>query len=398
MNENSSKRKYLIILVLGLSSIVIMADLVIIPIAGHLFEDFAGSGMGIFNYILSGPALIGAFSALLCGRLMYFVSKKTLLIITVIIFMIGSIAGDFFHNPYYMAVMRTLVGIGMGALLVLAMAIISDLFSDEKERSSAMGVFNGLMSAMGAVLGWVSGMVAAIEWRLVFRIYLATIPILLLIILFVPRDTVKKIKTADEEGDRTSEKMPWSKLMLLSGAGFVYVTIYCIVFYQIAMVVTEKAIGDVSFIGLLSALGTAGSFFTCFFFGPYYNKLKRFTPFIGFTGLACGFLLLYFGNTPLLAIISCTLLGAMFGVGFSYYLMYCTVIVPPGHIPTALSITTTIINVGRSLSTYISFMLQRALNTSVTGIMPVLAVILAVCATLSCITALRSRKVDAVVG
>jgi DHA2 family multidrug resistance protein-like MFS transporter len=127
---------------------------------------------------LSGPALIAAFSGLLCGRLMYFISKKTLLIITVAIFMIGSIAGDFVHNPYYMAAMRTLVGIAMGALLVLAIAIISDLFTDEKKRSSAMGIFNGLMSAMGAVLGWISGMVGrGIEWRMVFRIYLATIPI-----------------------------------------------------------------------------------------------------------------------------------------------------------------------------------------------------------------------------
>jgi hypothetical protein len=77
MNENSSKRKYgLVILVLGLSNIVVMGDMVIIPIAEHLFEDFSGASMGILNYILSGPALIGAFSALLCGRLMYFVSKK----------------------------------------------------------------------------------------------------------------------------------------------------------------------------------------------------------------------------------------------------------------------------------------------------------------------------------
>jgi predicted MFS family arabinose efflux permease len=391
MSENSSKRKgAFVIFILGLSSIVVMGDLVIIPIAEHLFEDFAGVSMGILNYILSGPALIGAFSALLCGRLMYFASKKTLLIITVVIFMIGSIAGDFIHNPCYMAAMRTLVGIAMGALIVLAVAIISDMFIDEKERSSAMGVFNGLMSAMGAVLGWVSGMVAAIEWRMVFRIYLAAIPVLLLIILFVPSD--KPGKAVGGEGNRGNEKMPWSKLLLSGGSAFVYVTIYCIVFYQISMVVTEKAAGDVSLIGLLSALGTVGSFFTCFFFGAYYNRLKKLTPFAGFTGLACGFLLLYFGSAPLLMAISCMLLGAMYGVGISYYTMYCTVVAPPSQIPMAISVTTTIISIARFFSTYISLMLQRLFKTSITGIMPVLVMTLAVAATLSCITALRSRK------
>jgi predicted MFS family arabinose efflux permease len=393
MTEKSAKFKNgPIILVLGLSTIAVMADMVIIPVAEHLFEDFAGVNMGILNYLLSGPALIGAFSALLCGRLMSFVNKKTLLVAMFFIFMIGGIAGDFVHNAYYMAAMRTLVGISLGAMVPLALAIISDIFVEEKARSSAMGIYNGLMAAVGAVLGWVSGMVAAIEWRLVFRIYLVSIPILLMIMLFIPRDKAQKIEARGEEENAEPEKMPWLRLMLLDGAFFVYSTIYCIVYYQVAMVITDKAIGDVSLVGLLSALGTVGSFFTCFFFGFYYDKLKRFTPFVGFAGLILGFLLLYFGNTPLTAAISCTILGAMFGLGMSYYMMYCTVIMPPSKIPMAISITTTIMSVGTFLSTYISLFLQWLLKTTITGIIPVLAIILAAGAVLSFITALGSRK------
>jgi MFS family permease len=369
----------------------LMGDMVIIPVAENLFRDFSSVNMGLLNYILSGPALIGAFSSLLCGKLMSYIGKKQLLIIAFIFFMIGGIGGDLIHNAYYIAVMRTVVGVAFGAVGVLAVAIISDVFIDEKARSSVMGIYNGLVAGVGALLGWVSGIVATFGWTLVFRIYLASVPIFVLILLFIPSG--KKINAAAEAGPiETAEKMPWVKLLLLDGAFFVYTAIYCIVYYQISMVVTEKVIGDVSFIGVLSALGTVGSLVFCCFFGLYYNKFKRFTPFVGFIGLALGFLLLYIAQTPVIAAISCTLLGGMYGLGISYYMTACTLIVPPSQIPMAVSITTMVMSIATFLSTYISLLLQSIMEVSITGIIPILTIVLAIGAVLSLIAAIKNRK------
>jgi MFS family permease len=392
MGESSGKiRNVLIVATLSLSTMALMCDMVIIPVAENLFRDFSEVNMGVLNYILSGPALIGAFSSLLCGKLMSYIGKKQLLIISFIFFMIGSIGGDLIHNAYYMAVMRTVVGVGYGAIMVLAVAIIADVFIDEKTRSSVMGIYNGLMAGVGALLGWVSGIVATLGWTMVFRIYLASIPVFVMILLFIPSG--KEANTVEEAGPAgAEEKMPWLKLLLLDGAFFVYGTIYCIVYYQISMVIADKTIGDVSFIGVLSALGTVGSFVFCCFFGLYYNKLKRFTPFVGFVGLTLGFLLLYIAQTPVIAAVSCTLLGGMFGLGLSYYMMYCTVIVPPSHIPMSVSITTTIMSVGTFLSTYVSLLLQSILGVSITGIIPPLMIVLGIGAVLSLIAAIKSLK------
>jgi hypothetical protein len=235
-------------------------------------------------------------------------------------------------------------------------------------------------------------MVAAIEWTLVFRIYLATIPALFLILFFIPSD--KKVNTAVKIGPvEANEKMPWLKLLLLDGAFFIYGAIYCIVYYQIAMVATEKALGDVSFIGVLSALGTVGSLILCFGFGFYYNKLKRFTPFVGFSGLVLGFLLLYIAETPVIAAIGNTLLGGMYGLGLSYYMTTCTLIVPPSQIPMAVSITSVVIGVSSFLSTYLSLLLQSIMGLSIIGIIPPLMIVLAIGAALSLIAAMKSRKI-----
>jgi MFS family permease len=393
MIEKSGKiRNVLIVASLSLATIALMGDMVIIPVAENLFRDFSDVSMGVLNYLLSGPALIAAFSSLLCGKLMSYIGKKKLLVISFVFFMIGGICGDLVHNAYYMVAMRTLVGIAMGTVAVLAVAIISDIFTDEKTRSSVMGIYNGMMAGTGAILGWASGMVAAIEWTLVFRIYLASIPVLLMILLFIPEN--KPAKTGGEAGSAGDvEKMPWSKLFLMNSAFFVYTTIYCIVYYQISMVISDKSIGNVTFIGILSALGTVGSFLTCCFFGLYYSKFKRFTPFIGFTGLVLGFFLLFIAQNPLIAAISCTLLGGMYGLGLTYYMMYCTVIVPPSQIPMSISITSFIMMTATFLSTYVSLFLQRLLNVSITGIIPPLCIVLALGAVLSIIAALKARKV-----
>jgi hypothetical protein len=112
--------------------------------------------------------------------------------------------------------------------------------------------------------------------------------------------------------------------------------------------------------------------------------------------LAAGFLLLYFTNTPLTTAISCALIGAMYGLGMSYYMMRGTIIVPPSQILMAISVRTMFSCAAGALSTYISLLLRWLFKTLIIGIMPVLAIILAVGAVLSFAMALGSRKNGAV--
>lgn len=56
--------------------------MVIIPVAENLFTDFSDVNMGLLNYLLSGPALITALSALLWGKLTSCIGKKKLLVVS----------------------------------------------------------------------------------------------------------------------------------------------------------------------------------------------------------------------------------------------------------------------------------------------------------------------------
>jgi MFS family permease len=381
--------------ILGLTAVSAMNDMVIITVAGNLYQDFANINIAVLNYILSGPILITAIFSLIGGRLIYFSSKKTLITVAFGVFTVASILGDAIHNAYYMVVMRTLVGASVGIIGVCAISIITDVFIDEKARGSMMGIYNAMMTIIGAALGWASGLVGINSWRMVYRIYLISIPIFILIILFLPKDPVSQGRAGGivEDAAVNTEKMPWKKLLPMEFAYMVYNITYCVVFYQISMIVTAKGIGDVSLIGILAALGTVGSFVACAAFGLYFNKLKRFTIAIGYAGMALCYWALYgSGNAPVMAI-ACTLLGATFGTGVSYYMMYSTMIVPAVHMPMSISVTTAAMGIGSFLSTYCSTFLQALIKAkTILEIIPILIIVLIVGAVLSLTITLVERK------
>jgi MFS family permease len=358
-----------------------------------LFHDFAGTNIAALNYILSGPRIVGALFSLLCARLMYVVSKKTLMIIGFAVFAVTSILGDAVHNPYYMVVMRSLTGAAMGITSVCAFAIISEVFTDRKTRSSMMGVYNAALSIVGAALGWAAGLAGAAEWRMVYRVYLAAIPVLLILIIFVPKDKISAGETVEGASTVGGEKIPRGKILLMEAAFIVYTTIYFGVFLQISMIATAKGLGGVSLSGALSALGTVGSMALSVSFGFYYNKLGRFTICIGFALMALSYWMLWSAASVPAALIATTLLGASYGLGVSYYMMYCTVIVPPVQIPSAISITTTVLNTGAFLSIYCATLLQNIMGVStIVEVIPALIIILAAGALLSLILSIAERK------
>ena len=103
---------------------------------------------GVLNFILSDPALIGIFVAPIVGKLMAIMRKKTLLIIGVVIFTIGAVFGIAIENAVYMAVMRAIVGVAVGIVAPVCMAIMADIFHDEKQLGSMIGIWNAGMSGI----------------------------------------------------------------------------------------------------------------------------------------------------------------------------------------------------------------------------------------------------------
>ncbi len=393
MVQHLSKGKMLLFLItLALTNVGIMADMVIVPAIGGLFETF-GDQVSLVNFIISGPVLISVISALACGKLGEYFSKKNLLILGFALFAIGSIFGVIIESALYIAAMRSLVGIGIGFINVTAMALIAEIFTDESKRSSMMGMFNGAMAGVGAVLGLVAGFFATNSWQSVFKVYWISVPILIMLFAFIPHTEPEKNAQSSDDKTMKKEPIPLITFGAMSVSFFIFNMIYGVIFFQVAVYVLENSVGNEAFAGFVSSLGTIGSLVACLSFGLTYTKLKRGAIIPSYVIVALGYLVLMISKNNVVIAATCTLMGAAYGNAFSYFYMRGTVLVPPSQISNSIGIVTAINGASFFLSTYLVTYLQGLMGvSSVTQTMPVYIAVLAAGSVLSVLLTMRDRK------
>lgn len=390
--EIPQSKLILFVLTIFLMNMTVMGDMVLIPAINGLYENYFEK-INLVNYIVSGPALISVIVSLLTGTLMRYFSKKILLIVGMVLFAVGSISGIAIQDPAYMAVMRTLVGASMGMVGVASVALLSEVFVDEKKRSQVLGLNTAAMSIVGALLGVVAGFAATTAWQSVFRIYWIALPVLLMALFFLPK-TPAEGANSDSTADAASKAgIPWGAFALVVLSCLIFHAVYGLVYYQISVYVAENALGDESLAGIYSALGTIGCLVGGIAMGYIYPKIKASAVLLGYLTMVLGLLLLIVWKSVLGVTVSTTLLGIAYGLGFTFFCMHPTVTVPAGRVSTAISIVMAAVSFGMFISTFMVTWLKSALKVeTITAIIPAALVILAVGGLLSIVTWFQQRQ------
>ena len=382
--KNLSKaRMVLILLALFLSTSCTMGDMVIVPIAGNLYEVFPQ--VGLVNAIISASALVGVPFCLLGGYLADKMNKKTLMVAGFALYTVTSVFGCVFINVYYILVCRLFAtGVAWGITSSAALGIIAELYEDEGKRGTVNGWYNAVMAALGSVLSLAAGYLAVSAWQNAFRAYWINIPILVLLIVFLPSMPPKKEKAieAQAKGRAESSSAGWFvRLLPILIQVLLVATSYYVVNYMISVYVTDTGIGNEAFSGTLSSAGTICSFLANLAFGFIYSRLKKATAIPSFLMIGIGFMLMAFLPSRGIAIAACAVMGGFWGIFYSYFFTECTVVVPEEKQGTAIGITSAINGVAMFLCTYAATGLKSVMGAeSLASVFPVFGVVvLAVC-------------------
>ncbi|MER5625763.1 MDR family MFS transporter [Streptosporangium sp. NPDC002544] len=116
-----------------------------------------------YTWVITASLLAATASTPIWGRLADLFSKKLLLQISIVIFMLSSLACGFAQNAGQLIAFRAIQGLGMGALQVLVQVIIAAMISP-KERGRYNGYLGGVMAVAtvgGPLLG---GLIADTSW------------------------------------------------------------------------------------------------------------------------------------------------------------------------------------------------------------------------------------------
>lgn len=163
-------------------------------------------GMALFSWAISLPALVAAFSTLLFGKLSDVYGRRLFLLISLALYLAGSVLCAISWNFTFFIVARMILSLGQGALASLCFATLGDLY-DPVQRSKWSGLLQipaGIAAMFGPAL---VGMITDVwSWRYFF--WLSVILAVISVILVMGGLTSAPVK-------RTSHKIDfWGSLLL----------------------------------------------------------------------------------------------------------------------------------------------------------------------------------------
>lgn len=127
-------------------------------------------GLDLLAWVTTAYLLTSTFSAPIFGRLTELYSRKSILIIAILIFLSGSALCGLSQNMPQLIAFRAIQGIGGGALFALAFTTIAVLFPP-RERGRIGGLFGAVFGLSSAVGPWLGGLLTDhFSWHWVFYI------------------------------------------------------------------------------------------------------------------------------------------------------------------------------------------------------------------------------------
>lgn len=374
---------------LFLSSMCTMGDLVISPIAASIYEAFADAPTALINLGVTGPALVGLPFGLAAGIMCDRMDKKKIMLAGFLVFTIASVFGIADVNVCYFVVMRLFAtGVGWGITNTAALSILADLFADEHEHAKFVGWYNAAMSAIGACLASCAGMLATGGWTHAYSTYLAAIPVLVMLVIFLPsfparrqneessaravvadgasaepaveQPDMPQATTAEQveevygmsassaaamvralfNSDRSGTSHPgwWHRLALLALQVFLVAMLYFVMLYLVGLYVADVNAGDAAFTGFLTSVMTVATALGSLVFGKAYKRMGNAVYLPALLVIGVAFFVLAFWPAP--PVIAACLAGAGFMWPFYFCFFYtrCTEIVPEDKKSTSTSI------------------------------------------------------------
>lgn len=197
-NERSSNR-WLALIFLALAQFLVVLDSSIINIALPSIGEDLLLGTDTLSWVIT--AFIVPFGGLLLlgGRLADRFGHRTIFMLGVIGFILGSALASLSNSIEFLLAARIIQGISAAFLAPSALALVTLLFTEPSERAKALGLWGivaGLGSGAGVLLGGI--LTSMFGWTAIFFI---NIPVGVLVVIALPMLVTKDTKAQNKKTD-----------------------------------------------------------------------------------------------------------------------------------------------------------------------------------------------------
>lgn len=192
----SRSARFLLVLLSSTLLVIMFSETMLLPAIPEIMQDF-NIPYSTAAWIFSAYLIVAAVMTPIAGKLSDIYGNKKILLILLILYVVGVVAGGFSENISFLLASRIIQGVGLAAVPV-AFSIIRDSFPPEK-LSMPVGVFSSAASG-GSVVGLLIGasIIQNFGWHATFLfIAPAAMIVTFMIARFVPTDD--KFKQQQQE-------------------------------------------------------------------------------------------------------------------------------------------------------------------------------------------------------
>ncbi len=171
IHEPSRNRRVAVLLISCLSLFIVGLDVTVVNVA------LPSIALDLHSNVAGLQWTVDAYSVVMAGLMMLFGSagdrlgRRRMFIGGLAIFSLASLASSLAPSVEFLVVFRALQAVGGAMLNPVAVAIITNTFTDPRERAQAVGVRGGVFGislALGPIVG--GALVSSIGWRSIFWI------------------------------------------------------------------------------------------------------------------------------------------------------------------------------------------------------------------------------------
>ncbi|MFC4035563.1 DHA2 family efflux MFS transporter permease subunit [Streptomyces polygonati] len=202
MPELTRRRRLLILAICCMSLLIVSLDNTILNVAlPSMQKDFHASVSGL-QWTIDAYLLVLASLLLLSGSTADRIGRKRIFQTGLALFTAGSVLCSLAPSLGWLIVFRMVQAVGGSMLNPVAMSIITNTFSEPRERARAIGVWGGVIGismAAGPIVG--GALVQSVGWRSIFWINLPVgLVALVLTARFVPESRAQRARRVDPVG------------------------------------------------------------------------------------------------------------------------------------------------------------------------------------------------------
>ena len=202
MPDLSRRRRLLVLAICCLSLLLVGMDVTIVNVALPSIRQDLGVSLSGLQWIIDAYVLVLASLLMLSGSTADRLGRRRIFQTGLLLFTAGSLLCSLAPGLGWLIGFRMVQAVGASMLNPVAMSIITNVFTEPRERARAIGVWGGVVGislGLGPVIGGV--LVETVGWR---SIFLINIPIGLVAIVltarFVPESRAPRPRRVDVIG------------------------------------------------------------------------------------------------------------------------------------------------------------------------------------------------------